>query len=83
MAGCAVLHAVEAGNDPVAEAGCGLTVAPESPQAVADGLRTLAAKTPEERRVMGQRGHTYVVANHSYQVLAQRFLEAVGGQALS
>jgi hypothetical protein len=23
MAGCAVLHSVEAGNDPVAEAGCG------------------------------------------------------------
>jgi hypothetical protein len=42
MAGCAVLHAVEAGNDPVAEAGCGLTVEPESVQAVADGLRRLA-----------------------------------------
>ncbi|MFY9509850.1 MAG: glycosyltransferase family 4 protein, partial [Rubrivivax sp.] len=29
MARRAVLHAVEAGNDPVAEAGCGLTVAPQ------------------------------------------------------
>ena len=38
MAGRAVLHSVEAGNDPVAEAGAGLTVAPEDPQAVADGL---------------------------------------------
>ena len=27
MAGCAILHSVEAGNDPVADAGCGLTVA--------------------------------------------------------
>ena len=42
MAGCAVLHSVEAGNDPVAEAGCGLTVAPEAPEAVAEGLRRLA-----------------------------------------
>ena len=48
MAGCAVLHSVEAGNDPVAEAGCGLTVPPESPTAVADGLEALAAKSPEE-----------------------------------
>jgi hypothetical protein len=31
MARCVVLHSVEAGNDPVAEAGCGLTVPPESP----------------------------------------------------
>ena len=29
MAARAVLHSVEAGNDPVAEAGCGLTVAPQ------------------------------------------------------
>ena len=29
MAGRAVLHSVEAGNDPVAEAGCGVTVAPQ------------------------------------------------------
>jgi hypothetical protein len=37
MARCVVLHSVEAGNDPVAEAGCGLTVPPESPAAVAQG----------------------------------------------
>ncbi len=41
MAGCAILHSVEAGNDPVAGAVCGLTVPPESPQAIADGLLQL------------------------------------------
>ena len=77
MAGCAVLHSVEAGNDPVAEAGCGLTVAPESPSAVAEGLRELVAKTHAERRAMGERGRAFVLANHTYPVLAQRFIEAV------
>ena len=43
MARCPVLHAVEAGNDPVAEAGAGISVAPESAVAVAEGLRRLAA----------------------------------------
>ena len=38
MAGRAVLHSVEAGNDPVAEAGCGVTVAPQDARAVANGL---------------------------------------------
>jgi glycosyltransferase involved in cell wall biosynthesis len=77
MAGCAVLHSVEAGNDPVAESGCGLTVAPESADAVARGLRVLAAKSAAERRAMGESGRAYVLANHGYPVLARRFLDAV------
>lgn len=76
MAGCAVLHSVEAGNDPVAESGCGLTVAPESPQAVVDGLRALMRRSPDERREMGLRGRDHVTAHHSYPVLARRFIDA-------
>jgi glycosyltransferase involved in cell wall biosynthesis len=79
MAGCAVLHSVEAGNDPVAEAGCGLTVAPESAEAVADGLKRMAALTPTERHAMGERGQAFVQAHHTYPVLARRFLAACGG----
>jgi len=77
MAGCAVLHSVEAGNDPVAESGCGLTVAPESAEAVARGLRQLAGLSAAERRAMGERGRGFVLANHSYTVLAKRFLDAM------
>ena len=77
MAGCAVLHSVEAGNDPVAEAGCGLTVAPESAAAVAAGLLDLAARPAAERSAMGERGRAFVTAHHSYAVLARRFIEAV------
>ena len=77
MARCAVLHSVEAGNDAVAEAGAGLTVAPESPQAVAAGLQQLAALPAAERRAMGERGRAFVLAHHTYPVLAQRFIDAV------
>ena len=77
MGGCAVLHSVDAGNDPVAEAGCGLTVAPESPAAVADGVRRLAALPATERRAMGERGRAFVLATRTYPVLARRFIEAV------
>jgi glycosyltransferase involved in cell wall biosynthesis len=83
MAGRAVLHAVEAGNDPVAEAGCGLTVAPESPAATADGLRRLAALGAEARAAMGARGRAHVLAHHSYPVLAQRFTAALEGAGSS
>ena len=78
MAGCVVLHAVAAGNDPVAEAGCGLTVEPESPAATADGLRRLAAMPAPERHAMGARGRAFVLAHHTYPVLARRFLDVLG-----
>jgi len=77
MAGRAVLHSVEAGNDPVAEAGCGLTVAPESASAVVDGLRRLAAAGADQRRAMGERGRAFVLAHHTWPALARQFIEAV------
>ena len=77
MGGVPVLHSVAAGNDPVAESRCGLTVEPQSAQAVADGLRRLAATPAAERRAMGERGRAYVSAHHTYPVLAQRFLQAM------
>jgi glycosyltransferase involved in cell wall biosynthesis len=77
MAGVPVLHAVEAGNDPVADAGCGLTVAPEDAAATADGLRRLAALPAGDRRAMGERGRAFVLAHHTWPVLARRFLEAL------
>jgi glycosyltransferase involved in cell wall biosynthesis len=78
MAGKPVLHSVDAGNDPVAEAGCGLTVAPEDPAAIAQGLQRLAALKPGERKSMGERGRQFVLRHHSYPVLAARFLAALG-----
>jgi len=77
MAGAPVLHAVVAGNDPVAESGCGLTVPPQSPQAAAQGLRQLAALPRVQRQAMGARGRAFVLAHHTYPVLAQRFLDAL------
>jgi glycosyltransferase involved in cell wall biosynthesis len=77
MAGCAVLHSVDAGNDPVREAECGLTVPPEDAKAVARGLRQLALLPRRERVAMGLRGQAFVKAHHSYPMLAERFVQAV------
>ena len=77
MAGCAVLHSVQAGNDPVAEAGCGLTVPPQDAAAVAAGLRQLAGLPSAQRQAMGERGREFVLVHHAYPVLAWRFLQAL------
>jgi len=76
MAGRPILHSVEAGNDPVAEAGCGITVAAQDPIAVTRGLLALFMRSQSERDAMGQRGNAYALANLSYPVLGKRFLQA-------
>lgn len=78
MAARPVLHAVDAGNDPVGEAGCGLTIVPEDPQAVAQGIRALMALSDDERIAIGLRGRAFVLENLTYPVLGHRFLAACG-----
>ena len=77
MAARPVVCAIAAGNDPVAEAGCGLSVPPGDAAAVAAGVTRLATLSAAERRAMGERGRAFVQAHHTYPVLAQRFLDAV------
>ena len=81
MAARPVLHAVEAGNDPVRDAGCGLTVAPEDPRAIADGVLALMQLPAAERAALGRRGRQFALDNHTYPVLGQRFLNAIAGGA--
>ncbi|MFD2270332.1 glycosyltransferase [Undibacterium arcticum] len=60
MAGRPVLMAIESGNDPVREANCGLTIQPEDPQAMVDGIRTLLTLSEKKS---GERWRN--VAGHS------------------
>lgn len=73
-AGKPIIHAIDAPNDCVREAGCGFSVLPENARALADAIGRLMALSASERRRMGQRGRSYVRAHHSYAMLAQRFL---------
>lgn len=74
LASLPVLFAVKAGNDPVAEAACGVSVDPGDPQAIAAGITELAALTEGARQAMGERGRAYVVQRHGYRQLAEDYL---------
>jgi len=74
MAAKPVIHAIEAGNDIVAESGCGISIVPESPQELAKAVRRLMMLDPAERDRLGTLGQKYVLAMHDYKVLARRFL---------
>ncbi|MBR0077861.1 MAG: glycosyltransferase family 4 protein [Bacteroidales bacterium] len=77
MAGKPVIHSVEAGNDPVAEAHCGLSAEAENPQSIADALTQMMQLSPAERQELGMNGKRFVLANHTYSVLAQRFIDCL------
>ena len=77
MAGKPIIHAIEAGNDLVKESGCGISIPPEDPIAIAEAIKKLIEMSPTEREEMGKRGREYVIKNHDYKVLAQKFLEAI------
>ena len=77
MAGVPIIHAVDAANDPVQEAGCGVSVVPADVSALCEGISRLVSVTLEERRQMGERGRRYVEEHHVVSGLAQKFLQAV------
>ena len=70
-----VLTALAAGESPVTLAGCGFNVPDPSPEALAAGIRRMAALTPGEREEMGRRGAAYLAEHHSYPRAAERYLE--------
>lgn len=76
-----VVHSIEAGNDPVAESGCGISVTPENAQMIAQATLELMALSAETRRAMGKRGRDFVLAHHDYRVLAEKFLSVIGENA--
>lgn len=75
LAGLPVLFAISAGNDPVAQYSAGYSVPPGDRRKIADALSAFADLSNEGRAAMGRRGYEYVIRQHSYQALAQRYLE--------
>jgi glycosyltransferase involved in cell wall biosynthesis len=80
-----VVSGTDAVNDPVAEAGAGITVPANDAEAIAAALERLASASPAERAAMGARGRAFVAEHHDIERLAARFDEtmhaAAGGPA--
>lgn len=72
-----ILFAIDAGNNPVLEAGCGFSVPPEDPIALVAAVKKFETTTVEQRKQLGENGLRYVRANHDYQVLAAKFLQQI------
>lgn len=74
-AGKPILCAAQARNDPVREAGAGISVPPEEPQALAQAVQDFLRMPREDLAAMGARGREYARAHLDVGQLATR-LEA-------
>lgn len=74
-----IVLAAVAANDPVRDGGCGLTVPPDDPEALAQALRILQAMSPAERAELGANGRAYVEREHTYAKLAALYVSTLQG----
>jgi len=77
MAGKPIINAIGAGNDPVADAECGISIPPEDPAALAEAVHQLLLMPESRLEAMGTRARAYCLEEHDYRKLAQKFLVAV------
>lgn len=70
-----VLHAISDENSVVVRAHCGKRVAPESVDAVVNGIRSMASMEPKSLCELGANGWSYVQKNRSYEVLTTKWMQ--------
>lgn len=75
-----IVLAADAANDWVQASGCGITVAPDDPTALAAAIRTIRDMSPAERSRLGANGRAFVEREHAYVVLARRYLPILTGE---
>ena len=67
-----IIYAVNSRNNPVEEAGAGVSIPAESPTALVEAVLHLVSLTPEERIEMGRNGLEYLLKHHDIRLLAER-----------
>ena len=74
MASKPIIQAIKAGNNLVREAECGIDVEPEKVNAIANAIQELQNMSSAELERLGRNGHEFVIKNHTYSVLANKFV---------
>lgn len=75
MAAKPIIQAIEAGNNMVEEAKCGIAVEPENPQDIQNAVLKLMNYSSDELTALGTNGQSFVLKNHEYSILAKKFID--------
>jgi glycosyltransferase involved in cell wall biosynthesis len=76
-AGKAIIHSVDACNDPVDDAECGISCKAEEPKLIAQAIDTIATYNSETLSRLGTNAKKFVSENYDYKKLAQQFIYMV------
>lgn len=74
MAKKPIVQAIDAGNNLVKEANCGIAVEPENVSAIANAISELQQMSEINRQTLGNNGYLFVNKHHTYAILAQDFI---------
>lgn len=77
MASKPIVQAIDAGNNLVQEANCGLYAEPANVEAITQAILKLKMMSTQEREELGRNGHEYVLQHHSYDKLTERYLNLI------
>jgi glycosyltransferase involved in cell wall biosynthesis len=77
MAAKPIIQAIEAGNDMVSDAQCGISIEPENPGEIRDAIIKITELSDQDKINMGKNGKNYVINNHEYTILAKEFLKVI------
>lgn len=77
MAAKPILYGIEAKNDDVKDANCGVHFKPDDISSFVDAIYSLKAMNKDELVKMGQNGQKWVKANCEYSVLANKFIKVI------
>lgn len=72
-AGRPIIFSVSSKNNPVEEAGAGITIPPDNPKVFAETVKKIISLTPGERIRMGEDGKIYAQKNYDIKQLAEKF----------
>jgi|TARA_B100001750_G_C15513778_1_gene605499 glycosyltransferase involved in cell wall biosynthesis len=72
-----IIYGVNGKNNPVKEAGAGITIEPDNAEILASTILEFASMDPKERSEMGSKGPLYVEKNYSIAVLAAKLEEVL------
>ncbi len=77
MASKPIIQAIEAGNNVVKEVACGIDIEPENSEAIELAIKNLMDLPKSELKQMGDNGREFVLKNHDYKVLAEKFVKII------
>lgn len=72
-----IIMAIDAGNDPVAESGCGITVKAGNVDEIVNAVNKLSNLSMSDLKNMGNSGREFIIRNQTYRKLARNFITAI------